>query len=91
MFVESNQNKSYKFCTLTIILQGLKGVVAEYCRLILPPSTALPPSVLLSGRTTSGPLGESDQRLVQGMREISMVLLEMVDSEQESDPQGSSL
>ena len=79
------------------ILQALESAATEYRELVTPPSNALPPPVFPSGRDSLGELSQSN-RLEQGMREMSLVLENMVegracsrDLEWGSDPEGRRL
>ena len=80
--------------TQETILQALESATTEYRGLASPPSNALLPLVFPSGRDS---LGESSQstRLEQGMREMSLVLEDMIEGSCQSrdsswglDPEG---
>ena len=64
--------------TQETILWALESTAAEYHGLVSPPSDALPPLVFPSGRDSLGELSQST-RLEQGMREMSLVLEDMVE------------
>ena len=64
--------------TQETILQALESATAEYHGLVSPPSDALPPLVFPSGRDSLEELSQSTQ-LEQGMREMSLVLEDMVE------------
>ena len=82
--------------TQEMILWALESATTEYHGLVSPLSDALPPPVFPSG---SHSLGELSQTwLEQGMREMSLVLEDMVkgscwswDSSWGSDPEGRHL
>ena len=83
--------------TQETIFWALESAAAEYRRLVSPPSDALPPPVFPSGRDSLGESSQSTQ-LEQGMREMSLVLEDMVegsfwsrDSSWGSDPEGRRL
>ena len=63
--------------TQETILQAPESAAAEYCRLVSPPSDVLPPLVFPSGSRSLGKLSQT--RLEQGMREIGLVLENMVE------------
>ena len=60
------------------ILQALESTAAEYHKLVSPPSNVLLPLVFPVGRDSLGGLGQSTQ-LEQGMREMSLVLEDMIE------------
>ena len=63
--------------TQETILWALESTAAEYCGLAFPLSGALPPPVFPSGRDSLGELSQT--QLEQGMREMSLVLEDMVE------------
>ena len=67
------------------ILQALESAAAEYHGLVSPPSDVLPPPVFPSGRDSLGELSQST-RLEQGMREMSLVLEDMVEGVRTTPP-----
>ena len=73
-----------------------ESATAKYCRLVSPPSDALLPLVFPSGSCSLGELSQT--QLEQGMREMSLVLEDMIkgshldrDSSWGLDPEGRHL